>query len=321
MITRRTTLAAALGAAALPIAAGAQAPAFPQRPVRMVVAFPPGTGPDVMARAIAEAMRPALGQPVVVENRPGAGGNIGAAAVAHSQPDGYTILWGSNGPNALNAFFYPTMPFDPVTAFEPIAIGIISSMVLAVKATTEIGSIQAFVNQARARPGALTVAAIGTTAQVGVEMLRASAGIDVLPVNFQASSQGMTALLRGDVTALFDTLTAVSGGIASRELRVLAVSPNRRVGTLPEVPTFVEAGYDVEVSPWGAVYAPRGTPEAVVAKLNAALNAGLQSPEVQQTVARIGSRAVGGTPADLVALERRDRERFGPVIRRMGITP
>lgn len=319
MITRRTALQAVLLAAPLP--ALAQARRWPQRPIRMVVAFPPGTGPDVMARAIAEAMRSSLGQPVVVENRVGAGGNVGAAVVAHSAPDGYTILWGSNGTNTMNAFIYPSMPFDPERDLAPIALGIVSSMVFAVRKDSEIGTVADLVRFAKERPGTFAVAAVGTTAQVGLEMLRGEAGIDLLAVNFQSSSQGQTALLRGDVHALFDTLTANAGALSAGDIRAIAVTPDRRVPTLPGVPTFVETGYKVDVAPWGAVYAPAGTPPDILESLNHAMNVALRAPEVQQTVSRVGSSAVGGTPEDLLKLERDNRERFGPVIRRMGMTP
>lgn len=321
-MTSRRTILGALGTATLAGTARAQpAGAWPLRPLRMVIPYAPGTGPDTMARAFCDGLRQALGQPVTPDNRSGASGNIGAALVAHGPADGYTLLWGSNAMNAMNEFIFPNMSFNPAQDFAPVALCIVSSMVLAVRAEAGARDLEALVAEARTRPGRLAVAVTSATGQVALEMLRNAARIDLLPVPFAGSGQAVAALLGGDVQVLFDTLTASAGGIASGGIRALAVTPDRRIPTLPGVPTFVSRGYDVDVYPWGGIYVPRATPSEVVGQLNAAVNVTVRSPEVQRIVERVGSLAVGGSPADLAALEGRYRERFGPVIRRLRLSP
>ena len=318
MTSRRTLLG---GLAALSAAPARAQGGFPLRPLRMVIPYAPGTAPDTMARAFCEAMRAPLGQPVIPDNRPGAAGNIGATVVARSAPDGYTLTWGANAVHSMNEFMFPAMPFDAQRDFEPIALCIVSSMLLAVRGDAEVRTLTDLVALAKRRPGVLNCAVVSATGQVGLEMFRVSAGVDIVPVSYRSSSAAATALLGGEVQVLFDTLTTMAGPAAAGQIRVLAATPDRRIPSMPEVPTFRSLGYDVDIYPWAGIYAPRGLPPDIAQTLNRVVNAAVQSPEVTRIVERVGSQAIGGTPAELAALEQRFRETFGPVIRRLGLTP
>jgi len=256
----------------------------------------------------------------VVENRPGAGGNIGAAAVARAEPDGYTLLWGTNATNAANEFLYTNLGFDPTRDFTPV-IGIVRlGMVLSVNATSELRTLQDAMTRARARPGALSVGVPSTTARAVVEMIRQAASVDLLSVPYPGSGQALTGLLRDDVQFILDTVTASSAAIAGGQTRPLAVSLGQRSGSLPDVPTFTEAGVALEADAWNAVFAPTGTPAEAVRVLNGAMNAALADPTLRASLVRSGAEPIGGTPEDLAAMVRRDRGIWGPVIRALGLT-
>ena len=314
---RRTVLGlAALAAVARPAAAQE----YPNRPVRIVVPYPAGQGSDIFARRIAERLRDSLRQPFVVENRPGAGGNIGTAAVARAEPDGYTLLWGTNATHAANEFLYGSLGFDPVRDFAPVVAVVRLGMVLSVRAGSEMRTLQDAMDRARARPGALSVGVPSTTARAVVEMIRRAAGLDLLPVPYAGSAQALTGLLRDDVQFVLDTVTASSSPIDGGQIRPLAVSLGRRSGSLPDVPTFAEAGVALEADAWNAIFAPAGTPAEAIRALNAATNAALADPALRGSLVRSGAEPIGGTPEDLAEMVRRDREKWGPVIRALGLT-
>ena len=306
--------------ALLAMAAPAKAQDYPNRTVRIIVPYPAGQGSDIFARRIAERLRDVLRHPFVVENRPGAGGNIGAAAVARAEPDGYTLLWGTNATNAANEFLYTNLGFDPTRDFTPV-IGIVRlGMVLSVNATSELRTLQDAMTRARARPGALSVGVPSTTARAVVEMIRQAASVDLLSVPYPGSGQALTGLLRDDVQFILDTVTASSAAIAGGQTRPLAVSLGQRSGSLPDVPTFTEAGVALEADAWNAVFAPTGTPAEAVRVLNGAMNAALADPTLRASLVRSGAEPIGGTPEDLAAMVRRDRGIWGPVIRALGLT-
>ncbi|WP_270933658.1 Bug family tripartite tricarboxylate transporter substrate binding protein [Falsiroseomonas oryzae] len=306
-----------LGAAAL--ARPALGQTWPARPVRIVVPYPAGQGTDIFGRRFAEFYQRQFNQPFVVENRAGAGGNIGTALVARAEPDGYTLLWGTNATHAANEFMFASLGFDPVRDFAPIA-GILSlGMVLYTGQGAEPRSLADFVAAAKARPGQATVGVPSTTARVAAEMLRRAAGIEIQQVPYNGSGQALTGALRGDVLAVVDTIAASLGPIRGNQVRPLGVSLGKRSESVPQVATFREQGVDVEVTAWNAFYAPRGTPAEVVRVLNAASNAALADAELRGFVVNGGAEPLGGTPDDLAALMRTDRAKWQPVIEGLGL--
>jgi tripartite-type tricarboxylate transporter receptor subunit TctC len=317
---RRNIMAMALAGMAAPLAGTARAQAWPVRPVRIVVPYPAGQGTDIFGRVFAEAYQRRFGQPFVVENRAGAGGNIGTAVVARAEPDGYTLLWGTNATHAANEFMFRSLGFDPVADFAPIAAMLSLGMVLYTAQDSPVRTLAELLAAARARPGQLSIGVPSTTARVATEMLRRAAGVEVQQVPYTGSSQAVTGAMRGDVIAVVDTIASSLGLIRGDRIRPLGVSLGKRSESLPQVPTFREQGVDVEVTAWNAFYAPRGTPAAIVRALNEASNAALADPAVRAAVIGGGAEPLGGTPEDLAALMRNDRAAWKPVIEALGLT-
>lgn len=303
---------------AWPSAAPAQS--WPERPVRVIMPFAAGQGSDIVARRVAERMRPHLGQPIVVDNRPGAAGNIGTAAAARATPDGYTLLWGSFGTMALNEFLFASLPYDPRTDFVPIGLAVRHGMVLASGAEQGPRNIGQAVSLLRAARGGAGVGMPSSTSRLVLNVLGEQTRSEPLAVAYGGSGQSATAVMRGEVPLIIDTLAALIGPLANRQATPLAVSFRERHPLLPQVPTFREAGIDLELEAWIALYAPAGVPDIVIRRMNEALNAAMAEPELREALARDGAAHGGGTPADLGAQAQRDREQWGPVIRRLGLT-
>ncbi|MCG7359680.1 tripartite tricarboxylate transporter substrate binding protein [Roseomonas sp. ACRSG] len=311
-------LALLAGASVITRAASAQN--FPSRPVKIIVPYAAGQGSDLFARRFAEYFQKHLGQPFVVENRAGAGGNIGTAAAARMEPDGYSLLWGTNGTHAGNEFMYASLGFDPVKDFEPVAGVLRFGMVLNTNRNSRYNSLPELVAAAKQRPGQVSVGCPSTTARVLVQMIREKAGVDLLAVPYNGSGQALTGLLRNDVQASIDTITAALGPIRQGQMSAIAISTDRRSESLPEVPTLKEAGVDVTLEAWNALYGPRNTPAPVVQVLNRAVNAALGDEVVRAGMVQDGADPLGGTPADLAALMRRDRAIWEPIVRDLGLT-
>jgi tripartite-type tricarboxylate transporter receptor subunit TctC len=315
---RRSILALPLAAAAA-LSRPAPAQSWPTRPVRIVVPYPAGQGTDIFGRRFAEFYQRRFNQPFVVENRAGAGGNIGSALVARAEPDGHTLLWGTNATHAANEFMFPSLGFDPVNDFAPIAAILSLGMALYTKQDSPVGSLADLLSAARDRPGEVSVGVPSTTARVVTEMLRQAAGAQLQQVPYNGSGQALTGALRGDVLAVMDTIAASLGAIRGNQVRPLGVSLGRRSESVPQVPTFREQGMDVEATAWNALYAPKGTPAGIVRALNEASNAALADPELRAFVVNSGAEPLGGTPEDLAALMRRDRAKWQPVIASLGL--
>ena len=316
---RRKMLFLPLAGAGAMLSRPGLAQSWPARPVRIVVPYPAGQGTDIFGRRFAEFYQRHFNQPFVVENRAGAGGNIGSALVARAEPDGYTLLWGTNATHAANEFMFGSLGFDPVRDFAPIA-GILSlGMVLYTAQGSEQKSLADFIAAAKARPGQVSVGVPSTTARVAAEMLRQGAGIEVQQVPYNGSAQALTGGLRGDVLAVVDTIAASLGAIRGNQIRPLGVSLGKRSGSVPDVPTFREQGVDVEVTAWNAFYAPKATAAEIVRTLNTASNAALADPELRAFVVNGGAEPLGGTPEDLASLMRTDRAKWQPVIERLGL--
>jgi tripartite-type tricarboxylate transporter receptor subunit TctC len=314
-MNRRHILALPLVALARP----ALGQSWPTRPVRIVVPYPAGQGTDIFGRRFAEFYQRHFNQPFVVENRAGAGGNIGSALVARAEPDGHTLLWGTNATHAANEFMFANLGFDPVRDFAPIA-GILSlGMVLYTGVSAPQRTLADLIAAARARPGQVSIGVPSTTARVALDMVRRAAGIEITPVPYNGSAQALTGALRGDVLGVVDTIAGSLGAIRGDQIRPLGVSLGRRSASLPNVPNFKEQGVNVEVTAWNAFYAPRGTPAAIIAALNAASNAALADATLRASLVNGGAEPLGGTPEDLAALMRNDRAAWEPVIRDLGL--
>jgi tripartite-type tricarboxylate transporter receptor subunit TctC len=313
---RRTVLGLpGLLASALPAAAQG----YPGRSVRIVVPYPAGQGTDIFGRRFAEFYQRRFGQPFVVENRAGAGGNIGSVVVARSEPDGYTLLWGTNATHAANEFMFNSLGFDPVADFTPIAAILGLGMVLYTAQDSTVRTLADLIAAARARPGQVSIGVPSTTSRVAAEMLRNAAGIEIQQVPYNGSAQALTGGLRGDVLGVVDTIASSLGSIQGERIRPLGVSLAQRSASLPQVPNFREQGVDFDVTAWNAFYAPKGTPAEVVRALNQASNAALAEPALRASLIAGGAEPLGGTPDDLVALMRVDRAKWKPVIESLGL--
>jgi tripartite-type tricarboxylate transporter receptor subunit TctC len=295
----RTCAALALACAAP--AALAQA-AYPSKPVRVIVPFPAGGGVDIVARAVAERLSPRLGQPIVVENKPGAGTTIGTEQAARAAPDGYTLLIGPIGGQAIVQATFRDLKFDIRRDFAPVARIGYGTIVLVVPASLKASSVAELVALAKAKPGHLTFASSGTGALIHLtgEMFRQAANIDLTHIPYKGSSQILPDLLDGRVDMALDSLPAYLPYIRAGRLRALAVATQRRSALLPDLPTMAEAGYPAVVSATDyAMFAPAGTPKEVIALLNRETNVVLQQQDLRDKLAALGIELAGGTPESL----------------------
>ena len=326
MMTKRQTLAllaCALASATLP-AARAQAPAasWPSKPIRWVVPFPPGGAMDAIARTLGEKAGKTLGQPFVIENKPGAGGNIGADFVAKQPGDGYTLMITSIG-MATNKPLYGKLSYDPIKDFAPVSLLAVVPNVLVTNATQpDVKTAQDVIAAARKTPGKLTYASAGngTSIHLAGEVFTSLAQVDMLHVPYKGSGPAVSDLLGGQVNYMFDSITSARPHIESGKLRALGVTTAKRSKTLPNVPTLAEAGLPgYEVSPWFAVFMPAATPKDIVAKVNAALLEAMKDPDVVKRFETIGAEPVGSTPEEMAQHLARESERWTKLIQERGI--
>lgn len=314
---RRLALAAGFALAA----GGAAAQSYPTKALRWIIPFPPGGAMDVMARTLAPKMSESMRQPVVTENRPGAGGNIGSELVAKSAPDGYTMMIVSVG-QAVNPSLYQKMPFDPVKDFEPVSLVAVVPNVLVVHPSVNAASVAELVALAKAQPGKLTYASAGngTSIHLAAEVFASMAGVDVVHVPYKGSGPAVTDLLGGQVNMMFDSITSAKPHIRAGKLRALGVTSARRSSALPEVPAIAEAGImGYEVSPWFAVFVPAKTPKVIVERLHAELTRALKSADTLERFAAIGAEPIGSTPQQLAAHLKQETERWSAIIRERNI--
>ncbi len=303
-MTRMTrTILRALGALAVAFAANvhAQAP-YPNHPVRIVVPFPAGGTTDILARATAQKLTETLGQPFVVENRPGAAGNIGAEIVAKSPPDGYTMLMGTVGTHAINASLYEKMPYDHVKDFVPVVLVAGVPNVLVVHPSVPAKSVQELIAYAKANPGKLNFASSGsgTSIHLSGELFKTMTGVSMQHVPYKGSAPALADLTGGQVQLMFDNLPSALPLIKAGKLRALAVTSLARASALPDVPTVAESGLPgFEASSWFGLLAPAGTPKDVVTKVNAEVAKWLATPEAKEKLAAQGAIVASGlTPDD-----------------------
>ena len=302
-------------------AAQVAAQAYPTRPIRLIVPFAAGQGADVAARLIAQRLGEDIGQPLIIDNRPGAGGNIGAQAASKASPDGYTLLVGSNGTHAANPALYAALPFDPIRDFVAIAFTGSVPMVLLANLGYPAVSTADVIRMAKASPGAINVAIPSSTARVVFEQFTVLSGASLFPVNYKSSPTAFTDLIGNQVPLSIDTLIASAPQLKAGRVKAIAVSSKSRSEVLPDVPSFAEAGLaGFDISAWNVWFAPRDTPPEVVRSLNAGIGKVLARAEVKQRLRDLGLEPGGGESpqavADFVAAELR---KWGELIRRAGL--
>ena len=311
-----------LAALATLIASTAVAQDYPTRPIRLVVAFAPGGTTDFMARLIAEKVKPHLGQTVVVENKPGANGAIGADYVAKAEPDGYTLFFSTAGALAINPSMRSDLPYDPIKDFAPVSPIARNTVLFAINPALGINTVPELVARAKEKPGTITVGitGVGAISHLAIEMLQTAAGIKLQPVPYRGAGQAVADFVGGQLNAMSAEVPVLIGQVKAGKAKILAVSAQQRSDVLPDVPTFAELGYpDVVADNWSAVLAPTKTPPAIVAKLNAAFNAVVKDPEVRRKFADNGVSTVGGTPQELTDLIAREMARWRKVVQQTGV--
>ena len=316
---RALTLSTLLSAG---LCVAAQAQTYPDRPIRLIAPFPAGGLVDVLARAVGDELSKSLGQPVIVENRPGAGGNIGADAVAKSAPDGYTLLMTSAGILTANEFLYAKMPFDTATAFVPVSNVADMPMMVVVNPKIEAKTLAEFVAYAKANPGKLNFGSpgVGTTGHLGLALFMHAAGIRLTHVPYKGAAPAITDLIAGQIDGVVDNPPTVLPHIQAGKLKPLAVAAKTRMTQLPDLPTAAQAGVaNFEASSWFGVAAPAGTPPAIVARLHKDIAAALAKPELKERFVKSGARLLGNSPEEFAQQIKIDRKMWGEVIKAANI--
>jgi len=305
----------------LPSALAAQTDTYPSHPIRIVVAFTAGGTTDIIARLVGKKMTDAWGQPVLVENRPGAGGNLGSSVVAKAPPDGYTLLIGSVGPLAVNATLYPNMPYDNLKDFAPICLVAEVPNMLVVHPSVPVHSVQDLVDLARAKPGTLNYGSTGngTTGHLSGELLNEQAKIDLVHIPYRGAT-AVTDLLGGQIQLMFATIPSVIQHVRSGSLRAIAVTSSRRSPALPEIPTIAESGYPgFEASSWYGFVAPAGTPDPIIRKLHEMIAGIVNMPDINEQLSSQGADPVGSSPEEFGEYMRKETAKWAKVVKASGI--
>ena len=317
------SIRAALIVASLLVPQASLAQTYPDRPIHLIIPFPPGGVADVIARPIADRLSKTLGQPVIVESRAGATGTLGAAFVAHSAPDGYTLLLGTTNEIAMSPTLYQSLPYDPTTAFAPITPVAVFPNVLVVGKDTPFKTLADLIAAARDKPDSLTFASsgIGSTNHLSAELFKREADVKVLHVPYRGGGPALIDVAGGHVTAMFATLPSAVTLIRGGTLRALAVTGLHRSPILPDVPTAIEAGLPgLVVTTWNGVLAPAGTPPEILERLHKALAEAVAEPSLKETFAAVGAETELITPPEFVARIRTDFDRWSAIIKQTGIS-
>jgi tripartite-type tricarboxylate transporter receptor subunit TctC len=309
-------------AACLALAAGsALAQAYPAKPIKVVVPFPAGGGTDIIAREVANKLQGTLGWSLVVENKPGSGGNLGVDAVAKAASDGYTIVLGQTSNLAINTTLYSKLPYDPVKDLAPVALVASSPMVMVVAADSPYKTLADVVTASKAKPASLNMASSGngTVAHLAGELFQKTAGIKLTHVPYKGAAQAATDVIGGQVQLYMSSVPTLIGHIRNGKMRALAVTSLNRVDDLPQVPTISESGYKgFEAATWFGFVAPAATPKDIVARLNTEINKALQSADVRKKLGDQGADVLGGTAEQFGALIKSDIARWAPIIKESG---
>jgi tripartite-type tricarboxylate transporter receptor subunit TctC len=320
---RRALVLAAAGALAIaPFAAQAQA-AFPSKALTIIVPFSAGGTTDILARVVGQYMAKDLGQPVIIDNRAGAGGNIGAQMVARAAPDGYTLLMGTVGTHAINQSLYKKMAFDPIKDFAPLTRVALVPNLLVANPSQPYKNVKELIAYAKANPGKVTFASSGsgTSIHLSGEMFSQMAGVDMQHIPYKGSAPALTDLLGGQTAIMFDNMPSVIGHVKAGKLRPLAVTTPQRSPALPDVPTVAEAGVPgYSATSWFGLLAPANTPAPVIAKLNASILKALADPEVKKKMAEQGAEPHGEKPEQFAEFIRSETAKWGQTVKKSGAT-
>lgn len=304
-----------------PLGALAQGPAnYPSRPIRMVVPFNAGGPTDIVARAVSQEIAVTLGQPVVVENRLGAAGNIGAEMVAKSAPDGYTIVMGATGAFAVNATLYPKLPYDVMRDFAPVSLVSTVPFVLVVHPSLPVKTVNDLIRLAKEKPGQLSYgsAGSGTSIHMATEMFKSMTGVDMVHIPYKGAALAVVDLISGQLQLMIADVVSSLPHVKSGKLRAIATT--ERNALLPDVPTFADSGfpgYDANV--WYGVFAPAGTPREIVARLSSVIAKALQVPAVRERLANQGAQPIGSTPEEFTAFVRAEIAKWAKVVKASGV--
>ena len=318
---RRRALHALLAMAMVIVIAPASAQSWPERPIKFIMAAPAGSSLDVLGRTIADKLGARLGQPVVVEDKPAAGGTVATAEVAKAAPDGYTMMIGFNGPLSFSPLLQK-LPYDVQKDLAPVITTTSQPNVLAVNASLPVKSVAELVAYAKANPGKLNYASVGngSSSHLNMELFKQMAGIDAVHVPFNGSPPAVTATIQGETQMIFAVMQPLQAQIQAGKLRPLAVTTAKRFPLVPDYPTIAESGYPgFEALAWNGVLVPAGTPKAIVTRLNAEINAILKEPDVVQKLHAQGFDLIGGTPEEFGALVKGESDKWAPVIKRLGL--
>lgn len=313
-------MAAVLLALSTAAAAQGAAASYPSQPIKLMVPWPPGGGVDTTARMLAEPLSQRLGQSIVVDNRGGAGGNIGTELAARSKPDGYNLLMGSISPNAVNVHLYSRLGFDPIKDFAPVVYVSSVPNILVVPVSSPARSVKDLIEMARANPGKLNYGSggVGSSQHLAAVQFMAAAKVDIVHVPYKGTSPAEADLVAGHISLMLDTTTCLPF-IAGGKLRALAVASKKRNPALPNVPTFDEAGLPgVYASSWYGLMAPAGTPRPIIDRLNAEANAVLKSPDMQRRMTDFGAEVGGGSPEDFAGFISSEIKRYESIVRLSG---
>ncbi len=295
--------------------------AYPDKPVHIIVPWAPGGSTDILARVAAEKLTHALGQPVVVENKPGASGNVGSAMVAKAAPDGYTLLFGSMSTHAMNQALMPSMPFDGVKDFTPISMLAFVTNTMVIHPSLKVTSVKELIAYAKANPGKIAYASAGpgSTNHLSAVLLEKLAGIQMLHVPYRGGQPAVVDTVAGQTQLLFSAGTQTLPHVKAGGLKLLAVTEDHRSALLPDVPTVAETVPGYEMAVWYGAFGPAGMPGDLVQRLNAEINRAMMQPDVKQRMADIGVEVINVTPAQFATTLRADAEKWGKLIREFGI--
>lgn len=323
LLTRRRLLVGSALCAAMPHVSSLAAGAYPDKPIRLVVPFPAGGATDFMARALAQKLSERLGQSIVIDNRSGAGGSVGAEAVALAEPDGYTLLYATMGSLTINPSLYKSLRYDTLKSFEPIALTNRTSNLLVVHPSIKVESVGELIALARKNPGQLTFASSGngTSSHLAGELFKSIAGIDIVHVPYKGSAPAMVDFLGGRVSMMFDTTSNFGEYIKSGKVRPLGVTSSKRLPSMPSMPAIAESAgmHDYDVSNWSGVLAPAKTPKNIVTRLYKEIATAMSAPDVVKQMFDAGIEVRVGTPEEFSNQLRTDLRKWSAVVKRTGM--
>jgi tripartite-type tricarboxylate transporter receptor subunit TctC len=312
-----------LALAAITFSGIAASQTYPSKPVKVIIPYPPGSTPDIVGRTLSSKLQESLGQPFVVENRTGAGGNIGAEAVAKSPADGHTLLIGVNGPAAINRFLYKNLGYDSDRDLLPVSLLASAPQMLVVTPSVQQNDFKGFIAWLRKNPGRLSYGSVGSgsASHLTMELMKSDAGVFIVHIPYRGFPPAVTDMLSGNIQTMFAIIPAVLPQVKAGRLKALAVTGLKRSALAPEVPSVAELGYpQLESLAWIGLLAPAGTPAGVVARLHGETAKSMRAPETRQALGRQGFNVVGGTPAEFSAWIKSEQAKWSKVIRASGAT-